>query len=183
MKKCAGRVWHEDRRKNMSDMYRELLVKREPKTSDRLFQIGLILLTVLAAAAVIFVTPWAAVVLIALCVFDYFKFPAFHLEYEYLYVNGELDVDKIMSQKSRKKAASYDLADHMELIAPWDSHEMDYYRKGHQGKVTDFTSGRADAKVYAMVYGGDKGTEIVLFEPDKVMLQDMQRIAPRKVHI
>jgi hypothetical protein len=167
----------------MSDMYRELLVKREPKISDRLFQIGLILLTALAAAAVVFVTPWASLALIALCIFDYFKFPSFHLEYEYLYVNGELDVDKIMSQKSRKKAASYNIADNMELLAPWDSHDMDYYRKGYQGKVTDFSSGRPDAKVYAMVYAGEKGTEIMLFEPDEIMLKDMQRIAPRKVHV
>lgn len=166
----------------MSDMYRELLVKREPQTSDKLFQVGLIVLTALAAAAVIF-TPWAMIALIALCVFDYFKFPSFHLEFEYLYVNGELDVDKILSQKSRKKAASYNVLEKMELLAPWDSHEMDYYRKGHQGKVVDFSSGRADAKVYAMVYGGEKGTEIVLLEPDEVMLKDIQRIAPRKVHI
>ena len=167
----------------MSDMYRELLIKRESQTSDKLFMAGLIVLTVLAAAAVVFVTPWAAIALIALCVFDYFKFPSFNLEFEYLYVNGELDVDKIMSRKSRKKAASYNLADNMELIAPWDSHEMDYYRKGHQGKVVDFSSGRADAEVYAMVYGGEKGTEIVLLEPDKAMLADMQRLAPRKVHV
>ena len=60
---------------------------------------------------------------------------------------------------------------------------MDYYRKGYQGKVTDFSSGRPDAKVYAMVYAGEKGTEIMLFEPDEIMLKDMQRIAPRKVHV
>lgn len=167
----------------MSDMYQELLVKREPQTSDKLFKAGLIVLTALAAAAVIFMTPWAIIALVALCIFDYFKFPAFHLEFEYLYVNGELDIDKILSQKSRKKAASYNIAENMELVAPWDSHEMDYYRKGYQGKIVDFSSGRADVKVYAMVYGGEKGTEIVLFEPDEVMLRDMQRIAPRKVHI
>lgn len=166
----------------MSDMYRELLVKREPQTSDRLYKVGLILLTALAAAAVLF-TPWAILVLTAVCVFDYFKFPTFKLEYEYLYVNGELDIDKIFSGKSRKKAASYNIADHMELVAPWDSHEMDYYRKGFQGKLVDFSSGRPEGKPYAMVYGGEKGMEIVLFEPDEAMLADMQRIAPRKVHI
>ena len=166
----------------MSDMYHELLVKREPQTSDKLCKVGLILLTVLAAAAVLF-KPWAILVLFAVCIFDYFMFPSFHLEFEYLYVNGELDVDKIMSQKSRKRAASYNIAEKMELIAPWDSHEMDYYKKGNQGKVVDFSSGREDAKVYAMVYGGDKGTEIVLLEPGEAMLKDIQRIAPRKVHI
>lgn len=166
----------------MSDMYHELLVKRKAQTSDKLCKVGLILATVLAAAAVLF-TPWAIIAFFALCIADYFLIPSFNLEFEYLYVNGELDVDKIMSQKSRKHAASFDIAEKMELIAPWDSHEMDYYKKGHQGKIVDFSSGREDAKVYAMVYGGDKGTEIVLLEPGEEMLRDMQRLAPRKVHI
>ncbi len=71
----------------------------------------------------------------------------------------------------------------MELITRWDSHEMDYYRNGQKEKVTDFSSGRKDADIYAMVYGSEKGTEIILFEPDEAILQDIQRIAPRKVHI
>lgn len=166
----------------MSDMYRELLVKREPQTSDKLFKVGLIVLTILAAAAVLF-TPWAIIALIAVCIFDYFKFPSFKLEFEYLYVNGELDVDKVLSQKSRKHAASYNIVENMELLAPWDSHEMDYYRKGHQGKIVDFSSGKAGEKVYAMVYNGEKGTELVLLEPDEAILRDIQRLAPRKVHM
>ena len=154
----------------MSDTYRELLVKREPQPSDKLLKAGLIVLTVLAAAAVVLITPWAAVVLLGLCLFNYFKFPSFRLEFEYLYVNGELDVDKIMSRSTRKRAGSYDM-------------EMDYYRNGQKEKVTDFSSGRKDADIYAMVYGSEKGTEIILFEPDEAILQDIQRIAPRKVHI
>ena len=166
----------------MSDTYREILVKREPQLSDKLLKAGLIVLTVLAAAAVVLITPWAAVVLLGLCLFNYFKFPSFRLEFEYLYVNGELDVDKIMSRSTRKRAGSYDM-EKMELIARWDSHEMDYYRNGQKEKVTDFSSGRKDADIYAMVYGSEKGTEIILFEPDEAILQDIQRIAPRKVHI
>jgi hypothetical protein len=107
----------------MSDTYRELLVKREPQPSDKLLKAGLIVLTVLAAAAVVLITPWAAVVLLGLCLFNYFKFPSFRLEFEYLYVNGELDVDKIMSRSTRKRAGSYDM-EKMELIARWDSHGL-----------------------------------------------------------
>ena len=58
----------------MSDTYRELLVKREPQPSDKLLKAGLIVLTVLAAAAVVLITPWAAVVLLGLCLFNYFIF-------------------------------------------------------------------------------------------------------------
>ncbi len=165
----------------MSDMYRELLIKKEPGISDKLLKAGLILATVLAAAAVLF-TPWAILILTALCFVDYFKFPSFHMEFEYLYVNGELDVDKIMAKTTRKRAASYDMKN-MEMLALWDSHPMDSYRNNQRTKVVDFSSGRAGAPVYAMVYDGEKGTEVVLFEPDEIILDDICRIAPQKVHI
>lgn len=165
----------------MSDLYRELLIKRVPQPSDMLKKVGMIVLTLMAAGAVIF-TPWAAIALLVMGVLDYFFLPSFHLEYEYLYVNGELDVDKIISKSKRKRAASYRMED-MEMIAPWHSHEMDYYRNGHKGKMTDFSSGRKDAKPYAMVYGGEKGTEIVLLELDQIILEDIRRIAPRKVKV
>ena len=165
----------------MSDMYRELLIKREPRIMDRLLKTGLILATVLAAAAVLF-TPWAILVLTALCFVDYFKFPSFHMEFEYLYVNGELDIDKIMAKTTRKHAASYDMKN-MEMVALWDSHYMDSYRNNQRTKVVDFSSGREGVTVYAMVYAGEKGTEVVLFEPDEIILNDIGRIAPQKVHI
>ena len=165
----------------MSDLYRELLIKRAPQPSDLLKKTGMIVLTLLAAGAVIF-TPWAAIALLVMGVLDYFFLPSFNLEYEYLYVNGELDVDKITSKSKRKRVASYRMED-MEMIAPWNSHEMDYYRNGHKGKVIDFSSGRKDGKPYAMVYGGEKGTEIVLLELDQIILEDIRRIAPRKVRL
>lgn len=166
----------------MSDLYRELLIKREKRAVDTAKKVGLIILTVLAGAAILFLTPWAIAVFAGLCIFDYFIFQTFNVEYEYLYVNGELDIDKILSRTTRKKAGSYQITK-MELLAPWKSHELDYYKNSGQCKVTDFSSGREDAEVYAMVYNGEKGMEFILFEPDKVILDDIRRLAPSKVKL
>lgn len=166
----------------MSDLYTELLVKRETPASEKVLKVVLIAATVLSAFAGIFITPLIFILFIGLAVLCYFKLPAFDLEFEYLYVNGELDVDKIMSKSKRKRAASYDIAK-MELLAPWNSHELDYYKQGQQGKSVDFSSGKPEAKVYGMVYKGAKGMEIVLLELDGVILEDIKRIAPRKVKL
>jgi hypothetical protein len=166
----------------MSDLYRELLIKREPQSADKLKKGGLILLTVLAAVVTVFITPLAFLLFTILCLVDYFIFPSFKVEYEYLYVNGELDVDKIISRSKRKRVASVDLAN-LEILAPWESHEMDAYRNNSRRKVNDFSSGKKDAFVYAFVTDADAESGILLFEPDEVMLKDMQLRAPRKVHI
>ena len=54
---------------------------------------------------------------------DYFYLPRLSVEFEYLYVNGELDIDRIFSQSRRKRAASYELSN-MEIMAPFSSHRL-----------------------------------------------------------
>lgn len=166
----------------MSDLYTELLVKQEAGMKEKGMKVGLIVLTVLAALSGVFLSTWGFIVFLAFLVLDYFMFPTFDLEFEYLYVNGELDIDKIMSKQKRKRAATYEM-DKMELIAPWDSHEMDYHKQDRNAKIVDYTSRSANAKVYAMIYPSEKGKEIILLEPNDIILKDIQRIAPRKVKL
>lgn len=166
----------------MSDLYTELLIKRETPSGEKAMKAAMIVVTVLAGVAGILVHPLILILFLGMCVLDYFKFPAFDLEFEYLYVNGELDIDKIMSKQKRKRAESVSM-EHVELVAPSQSHELDYYRQNGSIKVKDYSSGRQDARVYAMITSKEEKQEMILFEPDEVILNDMKRIAPRKVKL
>ena len=86
----------------MSDLYTELLIKRETPSGEKAMKVAMIVVTVLAGVAGVLVNPLLLILFLGMCVLDYFKFPAFDLEFEYLYVNGELDIDKIMSKQKRK---------------------------------------------------------------------------------
>ena len=81
----------------MSDLYREILVKRTTPAADRIKQGGLIGLTVVCLAGSLLFMPLLPAGIV-LAVVTFFLFPRFDLEYEYLYVNGDIDVDKIMSK-------------------------------------------------------------------------------------
>lgn len=166
----------------MSDLYTELLIKRTMPPGEKALKAGLITVTVATAAAGLFLHPLILIAFIGMLIVDYFKMPAFNLEFEYLYVNGELDIDKIMSKQKRKKVISLGIND-MELVAPKNSHELDYYRQNKSLKVRDYSSGEDKANVYAMITKKDNQTEMVLFEPNDVILNDMRRIAPRKVKL
>ena len=126
------------------------------------------------------VIPLVLIAAIALGVLAYFKMPGLDLEFEYLYVNGELDIDKIMSKVKRKRVGSFDISK-AEMVAPVKSHELDYYRQSKDLKVVDCSSGEDHANVYGMVIKDEKGMKLVLFEPNQEILDDMRRIAPRKV--
>lgn len=168
----------------MSDLYTEVIVKRKTPVQAHILKALLIVLTVLAFLAAI-ALPLGIIgflVFIAFCIADYFLLPTFDVEFEYLYVNGELDVDKIMSRQKRKRVFSADIKA-LELMAPSASHALDYYNNNKNLKTLDFSSGEEGAKTFTMILKGEKGPTRVIFEPNEVILRDMKRVAPREVNL
>ncbi|MGN0355389.1 MAG: DUF6106 family protein [Muricoprocola sp.] len=164
----------------MSDLYTEIIVKKKKTALDRLKKWGMIVVTVLAVAATLLFGLPGLILLIAMAVADYFLILSFDVEYEYLYVNGELDVDKVMSKQKRKRIYSCDVKD-LVVMAPVNSHELDAYRNRQEIKKKDFSSGEPDSKAYGMVIKTEKGMDYVLFEPNDTILKDMKRLSPREV--
>ena len=108
----------------MSDLYSELLVKKESTAKDGIMKYGLIVLTALAVLAGIFVNPLILLVAVVLGIACYFVIPKTDVEYEYLFVNGEFDIDMVMAKSKRKRVKSFNLSE-ADLVAPLNSHRMD----------------------------------------------------------
>jgi len=100
------------------------------------------------------------------------------IEYEYLYLDREISIDKIMGQSRRKRIATYEV-DRMEILAPMNSYHLDDYRR-REIKARDYSSGEVpepDTR-YAMYY---EGNEMIIFEPNESMINAVYNVAPRKV--
>ena len=166
----------------MSDLYSELLVKKESTMKDAVVKYGMIVLTVLAAGAGLFISPIILVVAIALGIACYFVIPRTDLEYEYLFVNGEFDIDMVMAKSKRKKVTSLKLSE-VDLVAPLDSHRMDYYNSNQKLKVQDFSSGNPEHKRFAIVCRDGADTCKVIIEPDEILAKTMRNTAPSKVFL
>ena len=166
----------------MSDLYTEVLVKKQQTGKDKVIKGVLIFFTVLFAAAGIMMNPLILLLALVLGIVDYIFIPKLSVEFEYLYVNGELDIDRIYSQSRRKRAASYELSN-MEILAPYQSHQLDSYKKNQSIKRYNYSSGIEGQghKPYALVISKDNAMQMVIFEPDEVMLKDIRNRAPRKV--
>ena len=166
----------------MSDLYTEVLVKKQQTGKDKVIKGVLIFFTVLFAAAGIMMNPLILLLALVLGIVDYIFIPKLSVEFEYLYVNGELDIDRIYSQSRRKRAASYELSN-MEILAPYQSHQLDSYKKNQSIKRYNYSSGIEGQghKPYAFVISKDNTKQMVIFEPDEVMLKDIRNRAPRKV--
>ena len=171
-----------ERKKQMSDLYSELLVKKKQTGKDLAIKYGLIALTVIMVLGGLVLNALLLVPAIALGVACYFVIPKTDLEYEYLFVNGELDIDMIMSKSKRKRVKSLQLAE-ADLVAPLKSHRMDYYNGNQKMKTIDFSSGIEDHKRYAMIVRDSGETCKVILELDDELANTMKNSAPSKVFL
>ena len=115
---------------------------------------------------------------IALGIGAYIVYLNADLEYEYLYVDKELTVDKVMARTRRKRVAVFELGK-MEIVAPIRSWHLDNY-KNRTDKAVDYSSGeeKKPDKRFIIFYDGNKK---IIFEPNEEMIKAMQFAAPRKV--
>ena len=166
----------------MSDLYSELLVKKEPTAKDSIVKYGMIVLTVLAVGAGLFISPILLLVAVALGVASYFVILRTDLEYEYLFVNGEFDIDMVMAKSKRKRVKSFNLSE-ADLVAPLNSHRMDYYNGNQNMKVLDYSSGNPQHKRFGVITRLDNATCKIILEPDEALAQAMKKTAPSKVFL
>ena len=102
------------------------------------------------------------------------------IEYEYLYVDREISIDKIMAKTRRKKVATIE-TDKIEIMAPEKSYQLDAYRN-REVKTTDYSTGKdlPDQKLYVIYYEGSKKYLLNLTED---FAKAVMNIIPRKVFL
>ena len=166
----------------MGDLYSELLVKKDKTAKDSLLKYGLIVLTAIAVIAGLIITPLIWIAAVALGIACYFVIPKTDVEYEYLFINGDFDIDMIMSKTKRKKVKSFKLSE-SDLAAPLDSHRMDYYNGNQNMKVLDFSSGNPEHKRFGVITRLDGNLCKIILEPDEALAQAMKNSAPSKVFL
>lgn len=161
----------------MSETYVECLVARSGSMLMRFLRTLFIMLTVVFVVIGMVFIPGLLVAIVT-GVAAYFTYMNADIEYEYLYLDREISVDKVMAKSRRKKANTFSV-DKMEVLAPLNSHRLDSYRN-RNAKTLDYSSGVAaqPERRYMMVCEGDVK---VIFEPNAEMVKAIQSIAPRKV--
>ena len=82
-----------------------------------------------------------------------------YVEYEYVFTNGDIDVDKIVEMKKRSRVATFSIKN-VEVLALEESHNIkDFANK--PTKVLDLYPKTTDRKMYvAMVTGGSERMQI-----------------------
>lgn len=166
----------------MAELYTEWIVKKKAPVYTIPAKIAMIVLTAIPALLTITGIVWWMI--IPTVIFGYLTYRLFlnwDLEYEYVFVKGELDIDKIMGKARRRRCISIDMGN-IEIIAPEDSHLLDSY-KNKKSKQMDFSSGIKENKRYVAFGNYKNESTCIIFEPNEKMLDNMKSMAPRKVNL
>lgn len=162
----------------MSDAYVECLVKAKGSALGKFGRFLLMALCVICVLGMFTVGLPALIGAVLTGVGAYFVNLYTDLEYEYLYLDKELTVDKVMAKTKRKRIATYSL-DKVEILAPIKSYRLDNY-KNRNAKVTDYSIGEElqPDRRYAMYC--EDGQKIIL-SPSEELIKIMKNASPRKV--
>lgn len=162
----------------MSEAYVECMIARKPSGVMQFLKfltIGLCAVSFLSSFILGTVMVFVA---LAFGVGAYFAIMYADVEYEYLYLDKEITIDKVLHKQKRKRVATYQV-EKLEILAPLNSYHLDDY-KNRQVKVFDFSSGIASQpeKRFAFFY---EGSQKVIIEPNDEFIKLVKNVAPRKV--
>lgn len=166
------------------DIFNEWIVKRKRTSVDYALIAAMILGGfILIIGLTSFAANLGSFLLLAIVGVGYLVFMGIqstNVEYEYSVTNGDLDIDKIIARRKRKRVISVH-ARTFEYFAPLTmEHQSMYNSDGITKKIDAFSSLQSD-KVYFAIYHKNNDKIRITFEPTEKMLADFSRFTPRSV--
>ncbi|MBP5330242.1 MAG: hypothetical protein J6Y89_00120 [Lachnospiraceae bacterium] len=165
----------------MNGLYTEHYVKRTPSPLQKIGKVAMIAVPVLLLLAGLMLASGILAFLgIAALIAAYFLMPMFNVDYEYIFVDGQIDFDRISGGEKRKNMLRIDL-DNIEIMAPENSHRLDGYRNQQGLSIKDFTS-NTEGPVRHCIFIAQNGEKMFIkLEPSEKIIEFSRQKAPRKV--
>lgn len=165
----------------MGEVYHEHMIKRRMTAVGICARILMILLCIASVLLAGIFGPIAFLLGVAFAYATRYVFQATDVEYEYMYLSGECQIDKICGKMRRKGCGKIEL-EKVDIIAPEGSPLLEEYEK-QVYKLRDFSSLEPDTDKYVVFQRNDSVLIKVIFEPNEDIIKEMQMMSPRKVHI
>ncbi len=162
----------------MHDLYVEQIVKARKDSRTGGLQKACMVLTVFLAAVTLLLDVRCIVLLAIAAIATWYLGNNQNVEYEYLFVNGQLDIDVVKTRK-RKKLGSFQMEE-LECMACRDSVRLDGYKRQSMKQIHAMT-GSTGFQPYALIFKQNQNLVEVIIEPEEELLKIFQTLAPNKI--
>ena len=164
------------------DVFIEKIVARKKNSSDVLISIlaviGVFVLTFIALNIPL-LNSLGLFIFVGLCYAAYRVISGRNIEYEYIVTNGDLDIDRIVSRRSRKRIFSANCKD-FDIVAKVKSSHFTPQIEQIKHRIEAVSSlDEEDVYFITLNYKGDK--TVVFFQPNEKMLNNFKTFIPRKI--
>ena len=166
----------------MNDIFNEQLVARKPNQKDLMKKVAIVAggaAAFFAALTVEFLMGFILPIIVIVIVAVVFLMRRYNVEYEYVFTNGDLDIDKITNKSRRKQAISVNVRS-FETMVP--ANKKEYEREVSQfTKLLDFGSGSITDETYIVIFEQNKERIKMIIEPNEQMFKAIRTYIPRIV--
>jgi hypothetical protein len=169
------------------DVFMEKIVAKRKDMKDNLIIFLIVFLTSIITLAVLIlkipvVTDLGLNIFIAaaLVYLAYRLITSRNVEFEYIVTNGDLDIDKIISKRKRKRIFSASCKE-FDIVARTKSNSFSQSVQALKRIDASSSVSSPDAFFVTLNYKGEK--TLVIFEPDERMLNSFKQLIPRKVFL
>ncbi len=166
------------------DTFMEKIVVKKKTMTDHLITAGIIIASVLLIMVSLSIPllvqlGMSLVVAVGIAYIGYRLITSRNVEYEYIVTNGELDIDKIISKRKRKRIFSANCKE-FDIVSPVKSNSFSQSVQSIKSRIDASSSmDSPDAYFLTLNYKGER--TLVIFEPDERMLKNFKFYIPRKV--
>jgi hypothetical protein len=167
------------------DTFIERLVTRRKGFKDKMIAVGIatgtvILIMLCLNVKVMQQTGLGLFIAAGIVYLAYRLIAARNIEFEYIVTNGELDIDKIISQRKRKRIFSASCKE-FDILSPVKSNSFSQSVQSIKNRIDASSSIDSPGAYFATLnYKGNK--TLLIFEPDEKILNNFKIFIPRKIN-
>lgn len=163
------------------DVFIEHLVKKRPTGQDTFKKLALVIGVVLVVLICFFFVPMQFLMFAFLLICGagygaYWLITGMNVEYEYILTNGEIDVDKIIAQRKRKRLVTVNSRT-FEAFGPYRAAE--HTNRDYDNRILACESEDSEGVYYATFRHNTLGHCLLVFNPNDRIIQGIQSYLPR----
>lgn len=180
------------------DVFMEELLRKKKEKKEYIISACFILLGLILSVFVVLLNLWAMLVLkkqITQMIVTFGPIMLFGIwygvyrlinrqsvEYEYIVINSNVDIDKVMSKKTRKRLISFDVKD-AKLMACIDDEDFNssYKNPPSNTKILNYSAMNKNLNTYFVDCVIENERKIILFQPTSKMVEALWKFNPKAV--
>ncbi len=166
--------------KTYHDVFVEQLIRRERPGGEFLFKCGAVLLgLLLITAAFVLARDFFPFFFALVVILEFFAFVYTVKEFEYSFMNGDVDFDVIQGKRRRRTVCSFSCREAV-LMAPCEGHGEEL--SGHfTNKLDAAISPKAPDRWFIILEREDGNRELLIFSPNERLLAAFKGALGRKM--